>query len=58
MMVVEQVVKEGTRHTPLNGLRVEGQHGGCGIAHPHHLGAARQEIQDSLPEGGVQSQGP
>ena len=25
---------------------------------PHHLGAARQEIEDPVAEGGVQAQGP
>ena len=53
----EQSVQEGTEHAPQRGPRVEGQHGGC-VAYFHYLGAARQEVQDSVAEGGVQSQGP
>jgi hypothetical protein len=37
-------------------LRV--QRGGFVVAYPHHLGAARQEVQDPVADGGVQSQGP
>ncbi|CDQ60741.1 unnamed protein product [Oncorhynchus mykiss] len=33
----------GTTHAPLRGPSVEGQHGGCVVAYPHHLGVARQE---------------
>ena len=28
------------------------------VAYPHHLGLTRQEVQDPVAEGGVQSQGP
>ena len=56
-VVGEQRVQE---HTPLMGPRVEGQHAvGVGfIAYPHYLGPSRQEVQDPVAEGGVQSQGP
>jgi hypothetical protein len=49
-------VPKGTEHAPLRGPRVEGQRGV--VAYPHHLGVARQEVQDPVAEGGVQSQGP
>jgi hypothetical protein len=35
-------IQEGTQHAPLRSLRVDGQHGGCGVAYSHHLGAARR----------------
>ena len=54
----EQGVQDGTKHSPLRGPCVEGQHGGCVVALPHHLGAARQEVQDPVAEGGVHSQRP
>ena len=34
------------------------QHGGGIAAYIHHLGLARQEVQDPVAQGGVQSQGP
>jgi hypothetical protein len=55
-VVGEQVVQEGTKHSPLRGPCVEVQRGGCVAAYSHHLGAARQEVQDPVSEGGVQSQ--
>ena len=55
-VVGEQGVQEGTKHAPLRSPRVESQHGGCVVAYTHHLGAARQEVQD--PVAGVQFQGP
>ena len=33
--------------------RVEDQSGGCVVTYPYHLGAARQEVQDPVTEGGV-----
>ena len=54
----EQGVQEGTKHTPLWDPRVEDQHGGGDVAYPHHLGSARQEVQDPVAEGIVQFQGP
>ena len=41
----EQGVQEGTEHAPLRGPRVEAQRGKCVVTYPHHLGAARQEVQ-------------
>ena len=38
----EQGVQKGTEHAPLRG--VEDQRGGCVVAYPYHLGAARQEV--------------
>ena len=49
----EQGVQVGTKHAPLRGPRVEDQRGRCAIAYPYHLGAARQEVQDPVAEGGV-----
>jgi hypothetical protein len=39
------------------GLRVEDQHSGGVVAYLHHLGSARQEIQDQVVQRGVQTQG-
>jgi hypothetical protein len=46
-VVGEQGVQEETKHTPLRGSRVEGQHGGCVVVYPHHLVEAfrRSRIQ-------------
>ena len=49
----EQRVQEGTEHAPLRGPRVEDQHGGCAVTFPYHLGAACQEVQETVAEGGV-----
>ena len=57
-VVGEQGVQEGTKHTLLWGPLVKGQHGRGDVAYPHHLGLTRQEVQDPVSEGGVQSQGP
>ena len=54
----EQGIQEGAKHPPLRSPRVEGQSGRGVIAYPHHLGAARPEVQDPVAKGGVQSQGP
>ena len=54
----EQGVQEGTENAPLRDPCVEDQHGGCVVTYPYHLGAARQEVQDPVAEGGVSSQGP
>ncbi|KAM9483980.1 integrin beta-like protein 1 [Salvelinus alpinus] len=51
-VVGEQGVQEGTEHAPLGSSSVEDQHGRCVATHPHHLGAARQEVQDPVAEGG------
>jgi hypothetical protein len=54
---VNRQEQEGTKHTPLMGLSVGDQCGGCVAAYPHHLGVAHQEVQDPGSKGCVQSQG-
>jgi hypothetical protein len=49
----EQGVQQGTKHAPLRGPRVVDQRGRCVVPYPYHLGAARQEVQDPIAEGGV-----
>ena len=46
----EQGGQEGTKHAPVNDPFVEGQHSGCVIAYPHHLGVAPQEVQNPVAE--------
>ena len=58
MMVLESClavhgVQEGTEHAPLRGRRAEDQRGGCVVTYLYHLGAACQEVQDPVAEGGV-----
>ena len=57
-VVGEQRVQEGSKHTPPWGPSVECRRGGGDVAYPRHLGAACQEVQNPVAEGGVQSQGP
>ena len=45
------------RHAPLWGPCVEDQQSGGVVSYLHHLGVARQEVQDPISEGGVQTQG-
>ena len=42
---------------PLWGPSVEDQQGEDVVSYPHHLGAARQEVQDPVAQGGVEIQG-
>ena len=49
----EEGIQEGTEHAPLRGPCVEDQCGGYVVTYPYHLGAARQEVQDPVAEGGV-----
>jgi hypothetical protein len=42
-------------HAP---LCVEDQQSGGVVSYLHHRGAARQEVQDPIAQGGVQTQGP
>jgi hypothetical protein len=49
----EQGVQERTAYAPLRGPRVEDQHGACVVTYPYHLGAAHQEVQVPVAEGGV-----
>ena len=57
-VICEPEVQEGTKYAPLRGPLVVGQRGGCVVAYPHYLGAARQEVQYPVAEGVFQSQGP
>ena len=49
----EQDVQGGTEHAHLRGPCVEDQRGRCVVTYPYHLGAAHQEVQDPVAEGGV-----
>ena len=53
----EQGVQEGAEHAPLWVPCVEDQRSGDVVSYLHHLGAARQEIQDPDAQGRVQTQG-
>jgi hypothetical protein len=50
-------VQEGVEHAPLWGPSVEVQRRGV-VSYHHHLRATRQEVQDPVAQGGVQSQDP
>ena len=39
------------------GPSIEDQRGGDVVSYPHHLGAACQEVQDPVSQGGVETQG-
>ena len=41
----------------MRGPSVENQQSGSVVSYLHHLGAARQEVQDPNAQGGVQTQG-
>ena len=47
----------GAEHAPLWGPFVEHQQSGGVVSYLHQLGAARQEVQDPVTQGGVQTQG-
>ena len=49
----EEGVQEGAEHAPLRGPCVEDQRDGCVVTYPYHLGAACQEVRDTVAEGGV-----
>ena len=53
----EQGVQERAQNTPLRGPSVEDQRGGDVVTYPHHLGAARQNVQDLVAQSGVKTQG-
>ena len=53
----EQGVQERAQNAPLWGPSVEDLRGGDVVAYPHHLGAARQEVQYPVAQGGVETQG-
>ena len=54
-VVGEQGVQERAQNTPLWGPSVEDQRVGDVVAYPHHLGAARQEVQYPVAQGRVSS---
>jgi hypothetical protein len=49
--------QERAQNAPLWGPSVEDQRGGDVVAYSHHLGVARQEVQYSVAQGGVETQG-
>ena len=51
-------MQEGAKYSPLWGPSVEDQQSGSVVSYLHHLGAARQVVQDPVAQGGVQTQGP
>jgi hypothetical protein len=53
----KQGVQEGAEHASLWKLSVEDQRSGGVVSYFHHLGSARQEVQDPFAQGGVQTQG-
>ena len=56
-VVGEQGVQERAQNAPLWGPSVvEDQRGGDVVAYPHHLGAARQEVQYPVAQAGVETQ--
>ena len=57
-VVGEQGIQEGTMYTPLRGPSVKDQRGRRIVAYSYQLGAALQEVQDLVAEGGVKSQSP
>ena len=50
-------VLEGAVHTLLWGPSSEDQRSGDVVSYLHHLGAARQKVQDPMAQGRVESQG-
>ena len=44
----EQGVQKGAEHAPLWGSGVEDQQSGDVVSYLHHLGMARQEVQDTI----------
>ena len=54
-VVGEQGVQERAQNAPLWGPSFEDQRGGDVVTYPHHLGAARQEVQYPVAQGGVET---
>jgi hypothetical protein len=54
----EQGVQGGNENTPLCGPCVEDQCSGGVVSYLHHLGVSRQEFQDPVAQGEVQTHGP
>ena len=53
----EQGVQERAEISPLWGPSVEDQRSGDVVSYLHHLGETRQEVQDLVAQGGVDTQG-
>ena len=53
---VNREYRRGMRTHPCGAL-VEEQQSGDLVSYLHHLGAARQEVQDLVVQGGVKTQG-
>ena len=53
---VNREYRRGLR-TPLWGPFVENQRGGDVVTYLHYLGADRQRVQDSVAQGGIETQG-
>ena len=53
----EQGVQEGAENAPLWGTSVDDQRSADVVSYLHHLGPARQEVQDPVAQGGVETQG-
>ena len=56
-VIGEQGVQERAENALLWGTSVEDQRDGDVASYPHHLGAACQKVQDSVAQGGVETQG-
>ncbi|KAI3353500.1 hypothetical protein L3Q82_020020 [Scortum barcoo] len=51
---VNREYSRGLSTQPWGRRCAQSQGGGCGAAHPHSLGSARQEVQDPVTEGAVE----
>ena len=56
-VVGKQGVQEGAENAPLWGPSVEDQRSGDVSSYIHHLGPARQKVQDPVSQGGVEPRG-
>ena len=52
----EKGAQERAENALLLGPSVEDQRGGDYVSYPHHLGASRQNVQDPVAQGGVETQ--
>ena len=53
----EQGVQERAENAPLWGPNFEDQPGGDVVSYAHHVGAARQDVQDAVGQGGGETLG-
>ena len=53
----KQGVQEWAEHAPMWGSSVEDQQRGGVVSYLHHLGVARREVQDTVAQSGVQTEG-